>query len=124
MSGLKRAQRGVSLSGLLMAAVVIGLVAMLGVKVVPPVINYFKLVQAVKAVSKDPATKTATVPDIRRAIQARFIVDNIDTVQPADIDISKDGSDVVLSFNYSQRIPVVGNVSLLIDFEGSSSASR
>lgn len=122
MSGLKRAQRGVSLSGLLMAAVVIGVVAMLGVKVAPPVINYFKLVQAVKAVSKDPATRGGTVADIRKAIQARFIVDNIDTVQPSDVDIGKDGNDVVLSFAYSQRIPLVGNVSLLIDFEGSSSA--
>lgn len=124
MSSYRRTQRGVSLSGLLVWGVIIGVVAMLSVKVVPVVIDYFKIVQAIKAVSRDPATKGAAVADIRRSINTRFGIDNVDSLQAADIDVTKEGNDVVLSFAYSKRIPLVANVSLLIDFDGTTAPGR
>jgi spore cortex formation protein SpoVR/YcgB (stage V sporulation) len=124
MSSYRRTQRGVSLSGLLVWGVIIGVVAMLSAKVVPVVIDYFKIVQAIKAVSRDPATKGEGVADIRRSINTRFSIDNVDSVQAEDIDVTKDGNDVVLSFAYSKRIPLVANVSLLIDFDGTTAPGR
>ena len=38
-------------------------------------------------------------------------------------DISKDGNGVVISFGYERRIPLFYNISLVIDFEGSSSGN-
>lgn len=115
-----RHQRGVSLSGLLVACVIIAMVAVLGMKVVPDVIEYYKTVQAIKAVSQDAAARGGTVGEIRKAYGRFATIDNIDSVKPEDLDITKEGNDIVLSFAYTKRIPLFGNVSLLIDFEGST----
>ncbi len=124
MRGSRKSQRGVSLSGLLTAAVVIGVVAMLGLKVAPEVIEYFQIMKAIRGVAQDSAMKGATVAEIRSDYERRTVVDNIEAVKPEDLDVSKDGNDIVLSFAYSKRIPLFTNVSLLIDFKGSSSSAK
>ncbi len=124
MRGNRKSQRGVSLSGLLTAAVIIGIVAMLGMKLAPDVIEYFQIMQAIKGITQDPGVRDATVADIRKAYDARRIVERIENVKPADLDISKDGKDVVVSFAYTKRIPLFTKVSLLIDFDGSASSAK
>jgi len=117
-------QSGVSLSGLLVGCFIIGIVAMLGLKVAPSVIEYFQIMQVIKGTAKDSSLRGATVADVRKAFQNRASIERIEDVQPADIDVTKDGNDLVLSFAYSKRIPLFANVNLLIDFEGTSSSSK
>jgi protein-disulfide isomerase len=120
MSMHRAAQRGVTLTGLLLTGIVVALVAVVGMKVVPDVIEYGKVMKNIKAVSQDASLKGASVADVRKAYERRSIVDQIDAVTPQDIDVSKDGNNLVLSFSYSKRIPLFGPVSLVIDFEGST----
>lgn len=124
MSGSRKTQRGVSLSGLLTACVVIGIVAMLGMKVAPDLIEYYQITQAIKGISKDSALKGATVADIRKAYTRRAVVERIENVKPEDLDVTKEGNDIVISFAYTRRIPLFANVSLLIDFQGTTSSSK
>ena len=112
-------QRGLALSGLLFWGIVIVLVAVLGMKVTPEYITYFKIVKATKAVAANSTGKT--VPEIRAAFGKYMDVEHVSTITPADLDISKEGNAVVIAFSYEQRIPLFFNVSLLIDFHGSSS---
>ena len=114
-------QRGVAISGLLIWGVVIGLVAVLGMKVAPDYITYFKVVKAAKAVASSSPGKT--VPEVRTAFDKYMNVEHVQSVTSADLDISKDGNGVVISFAYERRIPLFYNVSLLIDFQGSSSGN-
>lgn len=90
-------------------------------KLTPEVIDYLTLNKIIKAVANDPATKSASVKDIRDNFAKRAGLERITAVDPTDLDISKDGDQVVLSFAYSKKVPLAGNVSLLIDFEGNSS---
>lgn len=48
-------------------------------------------------------------------------INQISTIKGADLDISKDGNEIIIAFEYERRIPLFYNVSLLIDFQGSSS---
>ena len=111
-------QRGVALSGLLFWGVVITLVAVLGMKVGPEYLEYFKILKSVKAISTQSTGKT--VPEIRAAYDRYADVNYIETLKGTDLDISKEGNEVVIAFSYERRIPLFYNVSLLIDFEGSS----
>jgi hypothetical protein len=120
MSVNRISQRGISLSGLLVWGVIIALVAITAMKVVPEVIEYTKILSSIKAVAQDPGLKQASVGDVRKAYERRAIVDQIAAITSQDIDISKDGNNLVLSFAYTKRIPLFGPVSLLIDFEGST----
>jgi len=111
-------QRGVALSGVLVWGVVISLVAVLAMKVVPEYVTYFKILKDVKAVALNSSGKT--VPEIRASFAKYMDVDHVSTIAPADLDITKEGNTIVIAFEYEKRIPLFYNVSLLIDFAGSS----
>ncbi|MBA3997900.1 MAG: DUF4845 domain-containing protein [Candidatus Accumulibacter sp.] len=112
-------QRGVALSGLLFWGVIIAVVAMLGIKVAPAVIDYYTILKNVKAVAASSSGRT--VPEIRNAYSKYSEVDHTKTLEPSDLDISKDGNEIVIAFSYEKRIHLFANVSLLIEFQGSSS---
>jgi hypothetical protein len=111
-------QRGVALSGVLVWGFIISLVAVLAMKVVPEYVTYFKILKDVKAVALNSSGKT--VPEIRASFAKYMEVEHVSTITPADLDISKEGNTIVIAFAYEKRIPLFYNVSLLIDFEGSS----
>jgi hypothetical protein len=112
-------QRGVAISGLLFWGVMIAVVAMLGIKVAPDYLVFWKIQKSVKSVAAQSAS--LTVPEIRKAYGKFAEVEHVQEVQPADLDISKDGNEIVIAFSYEKRIPLFANVSLIIDFSGSSS---
>ena len=62
----------------------------------------------------------ATVGEVRYAFQLRSAIDNIDVIGAKDLDITKEGNEVVISFAYPKRIPLFGNVNVVIDFAASS----
>lgn len=111
-------QRGVSLSGLMVWGVVIGLVAVLGMKVAPSVIEYYKILKDSKAVVEQ-APQGASVADIKRSFSRYAEVDHLD-FSADELDISKEGGQVVISFDYEKRIHLFRNVSLLIEYKGST----
>lgn len=113
-------QRGVSLSGLMMGIALLIPIALLGMKVTPSVIEYYKILKAVKAVGTDSALQGAAVPDIRKAFDKRADIDNFTKVGPADIEVTKEAGQLVVAFSYQDKIPLFANVSLVIDYEGSS----
>jgi Tfp pilus assembly major pilin PilA len=111
-------QRGVTLIGMLMAAIVIVVVAIGGLKVAPAYIEYFTVKKAIVAIAQ--ANSKATVAEVRTAFDRRSAIDNIDVIGPKDLEITKEGNDIVISFSYPKRIPLFGNISLVIDFAASS----
>jgi amino acid transporter len=119
MKNLKK-QRGLTMISMLFVGVLFILVALVAIKVVPDLIEFLAITKSVKATAMDPATKTATVAEIRRNFDTRKSIDNIKDFSSAELDISKEGNDIVIAFAYSRKIPLFGPVSLVIDFEGSS----
>ena len=112
-------QRGVALSGLLFWSVVIIMIAMLGLKIAPTAIEYWKIKKDCKAVVAQ-VPRDATVADVRKAFQRFAEVDHLVDFSSDQLDISKEGGQIVISFSYEKRIPLFANVSLLIDYQGST----
>lgn len=115
---MKKKQSGVSLSGLLMASVVLAIVAIFGMKVVPEFIEYFQIVKTVKVIAGD--TKIQSVADVRKAYDRYADVNSIKSISAQELEVTKDGNNLVISFAYEKRIPLIKNATLLLDFSGSS----
>jgi len=115
---MKSKQLGVSLSGLLVSAVILAVVALLGMKVGPVVVEYFQIVKTVKKIATGPGMES--VADVRRAFDNQSNVDNIKAINSQDLEVSKDSGKLEISFAYESRIHLFGNVSLLLEFQGSS----
>jgi hypothetical protein len=112
-------QRGVALSGLIFWGIAIVLIAVLAMKVTPTVIEYYKILQGSKAVVGQ-ATQDVTVAELRRSFEKYAEVDHL-AFSSKDLDIFKDKrGQVVIEFAYEKRIPLFWNVSLLIDYKGTT----
>jgi len=111
-------QRGITLFGMVVACIVIVFVAIGGLKIAPAYIEYFKVKKAVTAIAQ--SSGGGTVVEVRRAFQLRAAVDDIDVIGPNDLEISKEGNELVVSTTYAKRIPLFANINVVIDFTASS----
>lgn len=111
-------QRGVALSGLIFWGIVIALVAILGMKVAPTTIEYYKVLKDAKA-TVNKVGPDATVAEVRRTFDNFANIDSLD-FKAEQLDISKDSGKIVASFDYDKKIPLFANVSLVINYKGST----
>jgi uncharacterized protein DUF4845/pilin/secretion family protein with methylation motif len=113
-----RNQRGITLIGMVVASVVVVIVAIGGLKIAPAYIEYFKIKKAITAIAQ--TNSKGTVGEVRQAFDRRAAVDDFDVIGSKDLEVTKEGGDLVVSFSYPKRISLFGNVNLVIDFAASS----
>lgn len=115
-----RKQKGVALSGLLFWSVVLIFVLLLGFKIGPSYFEYFSIRQQFRAIANDPAMRAGHRKEIETSFYNRAVIENIKAVTVQDLEIVKDGDEVVISAAYSVRVPLFGNISACMDFSPSS----
>lgn len=114
-------QRGLGFVGFIMVAAGIIFVAILGMKLVPPYIHSAQIAQIFRTMVSDPAMQGASIKDIKDSYNKRANIDYITDITAEDIDISKADGQLSISANYSVKIPLAGNITLLLEFNPSSS---
>lgn len=113
-----RRQRGVTLFGLLFWAILIGMVALVVMRVLPTMNEYFTIQRAVNKVAVEGGT---TVPEIRAAFDRQKDIEySITSITSKDLVITKENEKVVVSFAYDKEIELAAPVYLLIKYEGRS----
>ena len=111
-------QRGISLLGLLLWAVLIGIVAVVALRVLPTVNEYLTIQRAVNKIAASGAT---TVPELRVAFDRQKDIEySISSISGKDLAITKENDRVVVAFAYEKQVELAGPVFLLIKYEGRS----
>jgi hypothetical protein len=119
--GNRHRQHGLTMTGFIFTALVAVAIVMIGFRTMPSYIEYFTVKKILAQIlDGTPAGSTVTLADVRRSFDRRAGADYIDSVTPADVEIQKNGSQVTLVAAWSKTLHLVGNVSLLLDFEASA----
>ena len=105
---------GVSLMGLIVVLVLLGVVALFGMKVIPSYMEFRTAKNAIVAIARE--RPNATPADVRKAFEARANIDNIEAVKPTDLDVQKGA----ISFAYRKEVPLFTGVALVIDYAASA----
>jgi hypothetical protein len=116
-----RRQRGITMFGLLFWAIIIGLGALVGMRVVPTTVEYYTIM---KAVNRITAEEPSTVPQVRAAFEKQKAIDLITSIAGKDLDITKENEKLVISFAYDSEIELFKPVYLVIKYEGRSKGGR
>ena len=111
---MRAGQRGLSLVALIIVLFIAVLVVIFGMKVVPSYIEYRSAKKAIDAIVVEK--QGASPGDIRRAFDNRAVIDDIESVKSSDLEITKDGSALVIGFAYRREVPLFNNVGLYIDY--------
>lgn len=111
-------QGGVTVSGLVLWLVVFIVVALLAMKLVPAYMEYGSAKNAIDAIARD--RNAGTPAEVRRAFAARAAIDDISVVKSADLDVTKQGNEMVISFAYRKEVPLFANIGIYLDFAAST----
>jgi hypothetical protein len=115
---LQHRQRGLTLGGLFVVLFVLILVALLAMRLIPAYIEYSTAKNAIQAIARDRGS--ASPVEIRRAFDSRAQVDDVSAIKSSDLEITKDGGEVVIAFAYRKEVPLFANVGVYIDFAANS----
>lgn len=116
MHGLNR-QKGMGLWGMLFVFGVIGFVALVTIKCTPIYLAHLEIKTAVDDVAADSSYASASPFEIRRALQRRFDIDDVNQLKTKDIKIQRDDNTRVISYDYEVRVGLFANLSLVIQFK-------
>jgi len=113
-------QRGLSFGGFVFGAFLLVLLSIIGLKLIPAFIQNAQINTVFGEVVRDPNMEKASPREIRNAFDRRASIDAITAIKSEDIDIASDGGRLELSANYTVKIPLFGNASILLEFNPSS----
>ena len=119
MVRLKSRQSGISFIGVLFIVGLLACLAILGAQAFPTVLEYQA---ALKAAQK--ASSGNTVPEVRQIFDKAAQIDDIKSITGKDLDISKNGDQVLVKFAYNREIHMFGPAFLLLKYVGESKQTR
>ncbi len=124
-SVMTKKQHGMSLSNLLFGAIVLILLVTGGMKMIPAYVEAKTIQKVLDDVAHSPDMQQASAGEIQNAFYKNASVNNVTAVNSQDIIIDKtDPRGLILSVSYKVKIPMAGNVSILMDFDLSSAHPR
>ena len=111
----RNGQAGLTMIGFLFVAAVVVVIALIGFRVLPSYMEYFSVKKAVAgaledAVDGQPAT-------VRRFFERRVGAEYIDSIDWRNLEVTKQNNQIVGSISWEKRMPLVYNISLLLEFE-------
>lgn len=112
-------QAGLSLSGLIGALAIIGVAGIFAMRMVPAYIEY----SAIKSGIAQAKSNGGSIREMQQAFNRHTSINDVEAVRGQDLVFTRDGEETQISFAYEKRLPLMGNVSLLIDFAGTTDPS-
>ncbi len=119
MSFRKR-QRGMSFLSLMAIAGVLGFAAVIGLKLFPIYMDSWKIDGIMNAVISQPGINEQSRREIYDAMIKRLDIDAVDAVNYRNTDamtITKRKNNVTISIFYRVETPLIGNLSLIAEFD-------
>lgn len=110
--------RGVSLIGFLFTLFVIVLATILGIKLVPSYVDHYELQRSMEKVAQEAKEKALSGEQIRELLNRKLDVNNLKRAEDNQLKIEeKEGGERQLSFPYEKKIPIFGNIAVVLTFE-------
>lgn len=117
---MQKKQRGVTFIGMLFIAAAVIFVSIVAVKLIPPYIEYFTIKKILVSMRNAGELKNSSPKELRASFDRRATVDNITAIKADELEITKEGEEAVITASYSQKVPIMGNVSACLDFSTST----
>ncbi|NMM13380.1 MAG: DUF4845 domain-containing protein [Rhodoferax sp.] len=108
-------QRGLSFLGLLVVGGLLAVTGVIGAQIVPTAIEYQAILKAA-----NKAREGNSVAEVRSIFDKASAIDNISSISGKDIDVTKEGDKIVVSFAYQREIHLAGPGYLTLKYSGRS----
>jgi hypothetical protein len=114
---MRSRQRGATFIGMVVIIAILGFALYAGIRLLPMYLEYMAVARALENTAKEHSGGPTTVQQLRTSLNRRWTIEDINSVQPPDIEIKKAGPGFTLRAWYRAEAPFIGNVSLVADFD-------
>jgi len=111
-----RMQKGLTLSGFIIWAIIVIVALLLGFKLFPPYYESYSIQRTFNVLANDEALRGLGKRDVESAFVRRATIENITAIGPADLVINREGNGWLIEAQYSVRVPLFANLSACMDF--------
>lgn len=118
-------ESGMTFISFIFLMVILGFLALFGLKLIPIFLESWKIDTGLKAVIEEPGVSTTSRREIRESLLKRWDIDGVTRINHHTfeqyVDIAKDRGQVAINVEYEAETPLVGNLTLVANFNKSVS---
>jgi hypothetical protein len=114
---MRSRQRGATVIGMAIILAILGFALYAAIRLTPVYLEHMAVARALKQTAKEESDGPTSPVQLRNALDRRWTIEDIKTIQPKEIDIRKAGSGYTMRAWYRAEAPFVGNISLVVDFD-------
>ena len=115
---MRRTERGITILGFIFVAIVVVTFALVGFRVLPAYIEYFSVQKALQNALDD--APSGNLAEVRRAFDRKTSAGYIESVTQNDVTVRREGNSIVASAAWQRVLHMIGNASILLDFEATA----
>ena len=117
---MQHRQRGMTMLGILVIVVVVGAWVYAGIRMTPKYLEFMRVASTLEKVRDEFDSNPGTTEFmLRKAIERQFDIEMVEVVTSNDIEITKDGMMFTMRAAYDDTVPLIANVSFLLEFDKS-----
>lgn len=110
-------QQGMGMLGMLTIATMVGFFVMSGIRIAPGLIEYGTIRELVIEAAEGFNDDEDTISDIRRQLAGSFNMNQIKTIGPRDVQVTREDGKVMLNANYEDRIPLFWRIDAVVKYD-------
>jgi Domain of unknown function (DUF4845) len=117
---MQHRQRGITFIGILVLIVVVGAWVYAGIRLTPKYLEYMRVAATLEKVRDEyDSNPGSTEFMLRKAVERHFNIESVTAITEHDIEIKRDGAVFRMRAAYEDTVPLVANVSFLVQFDKS-----
>lgn len=117
MTTMPSRMRGLSMISWMLVLVITVVLGTAAIRIIPAYMEYGTINTAINNTLQDNRIGMQSDQEVRQALGRRFDINNVNSISPNDVAISKQGGMLYLSIDYEVRESLFGNVDLVISFQ-------
>jgi len=110
-------QKGMSAIGWILVAMVVGVFALVAIKLIPVYIQGYEIGSSMDAMAGDQSLHGKSPLDLKKALMRRLDINMIYDIHEDDIDITRSGDGYDIEIDYEPRIQLFGNLYFVVVFD-------
>ncbi|HEY7739015.1 MAG TPA: DUF4845 domain-containing protein [Steroidobacteraceae bacterium] len=115
---MQHRQRGMTFLGIIVLVIVVGAWVYSGIRLVPKYLEYMRVAATLEKVRDEYDANPGTTDFmLRKAVERHFDIEMVEIITSNDIEIRKEGGTFFMRAFYEDTVPLVANVSFLVEFD-------
>lgn len=111
-----KSQRGMTAIGWLIVLGLIGFFVLLALRMIPSYLEFATVSSSLESLQNEPGMANKTPQDIRTMLDKRFDINAVNSITAKDVAVQNQGSSFLVGVDYEVRMPVLGNVDVVMTF--------